>query len=179
MRRIFWWLSGSVMAFATSAIAQDRGLVTPNDALGGPTWQARFERDTAGSWLPVQGAGTLWLPAAQPQTLRLLSDYQFSTFRLGETGGLRLTGGLLVNLRASSLQGLATSDIDSTLPYAGIGYAMGGQQGHWGFSADLGLTAQGLSSLRLDRLFNSAGGLSADGSLRVQPMIRLGMNLAF
>lgn len=179
MRRLLGWLGCGVIGAATSAFAQDRGLVTSEHALGGPTWQSRFERDIGGSWLPVQGAGTLWLPTQQPQTLRLFGDYQFSTLRLGDTGGLRLTGGLLVNLRASGPLGLAATDLGSPLPYAGVGYASGSQQGAWGFSADLGLTAQGLGSLRLDRWLNGSGSLSTDGSLRLQPMIRLGMNLAF
>ena len=113
--------------------------------------------------------------------MRLLSDYQFSRSRLGDTGGLRLTGGMLINLRAASSAGNSLIGIDnaSAQPYAGVGYTSGRQGGDWGFSADLGLAAQGLGSVRLDRLLNGGAGLGADGAIRLQPVIRLGMSLAF
>ena len=130
------------------AQAQTRGLTAAPDALGGPVWQARFERDA--NPLPLRGLDT-WVAAPTPsQSLRLLSDYQFSALRLGDTGGLRLTGGLLINLRPSTT-GLLTGGNLSAQPYAGVGYASGSLDGRWGFSADLGLAANGLGPLRLDR----------------------------
>ena len=163
---------------AAAASAQNAGLTAPSNGLGGAFWQARVERD---SFLltPVPGTLALNLPAVQ--SLRLLGDYQLSNLRLGNTGGLRLTGGVLINLRALSqaTPSTATGDGSSALPYAGVGYASGSARGEWGFSADLGLAAQGLSSLRLDRLFNGAGGVGLDTGFKLQPMIRLGMSVAF
>ena len=156
------------------AQAQTRGLTATPDALGGPVWQARFERD-ADALPPVRGLATWLAPAGNPQSLRLLGDYQFSALRLGETGGLRLTGGLLVNLRQSAT-GLLTSGSLSAQPYAGLGYASGSLDGRWGFSADLGLAAGGAAALRLDR---QSTGLGVDGLPRLLPMVRLGMTLAF
>lgn len=176
MRSILWVLTCSAALLAAPAPAQDRGLALTADALGGAQWQSRFEQDTQPSWGQDQ---SLWLPANAPQTLRLLGDYQFNRLRLGDTGGLRLTGGLLVNLRPAALASLLSTDDSSTLPYAGIGWAGGSPQGAWGFSADLGLAAQGLGSLRLDRLFNGGSGLSVDGAPRLLPMVRLDMKLAF
>lgn len=176
MRRILWVLGCSAALLAGPAPAQERGLSLAADALGGAQWQSRFEHDPIPA---LRNGPSLGLAVAQAQTLRLLGDYQFSSLRLGHTGGLRLTGGLLVNLRLAGTPALLTVDDHSTLPYAGIGWAGGSPQGAWGFSADLGLAAQGLSSLRLDRLFNGAGGLSVDGAPRLLPMVRLGMNLAF
>ena len=176
MRRILWVLTCSAALLAMPAPAQDRGLALAFDALGGAHWQARFERDALPTWGHDQ---SLWLPAAQAQTLRLLGDYQFNHLRLGDTGGLRLTGGLLVNLRPAATPTTLATDDSTALPYAGIGWASGSPQGAWGFSADLGLAAQGLRSLRLDRLFNGGTGLSVDGAPRLLPMVRLGMNLAF
>jgi hypothetical protein len=178
MRSIVLSMIFSAAALSLPASAQDRGLTTSADALGGPSWQSRFERDTLLSALPAQGVTALLMPVSQPQTLRLLGDYQFSALRLGNTGGLRLTGGVLINLRQASTLGLPVSESASALPYAGVGYASAGQRGDWGFSADLGLAAQGLGSLRLDRLL-SGGGLGLDGPPRLLPMVRLGMNLAF
>ncbi|MDO9285722.1 MAG: hypothetical protein Q7U26_12550 [Aquabacterium sp.] len=159
-----------------SAGVQAQGLMPAPDALGGPFWQARFERDSVsllppGLVAPVASVGTA-------QNLRLLGDYQFSSLRLGETGGLRLTGGLLIQLRQPQ-GGVPTNDLPAALPYAGVGWATGRGDGAWGFSADLGLAAQGLGSLRLDRLVNGGGSLSVDGSLRLLPMIHLGVSLAF
>ena len=107
----------------------------------------------------------------------MFGDYQFSSLRLGDTGGLRLTGGLLINLRTGLSIG-SSADNATALPYAGIGYSSGSNRGEWGFSADLGLAAPGLASWRLDRLIGG-GGLTVDGAIRLQPMVRLGMNVAF
>lgn len=174
MRRVLLLLSGSAALLAGPGLAQDRGLALAADALGGAHWQSRFEHDAA-----PRLDRSLPLLVSRPQTLRLLGDYQFSTLRLGDTGGLRLTGGLLVNLRPAIALGAPTLDDTTTLPYAGVGWASGSLRGDWGFSADLGLAAQGLGSLRLDRLFSGGSGLSVDGAPRLLPMVRLGMYLAF
>ncbi len=178
MRKTRWGMICVLSLLASAVSAQDRGLLAPVNGLGGAFWQARFERDL-GSPTSAPGAMTLPLPTAGTQTLRLLGDYQFSTLRLGDTGGLRLTGGVLINLRAiSSASGsLIGSDNANALPYAGVGYAS--QRGEWGFSADLGLAAQGLSSVRLDRLLSGGSALGTDGAIRLQPVVRLGMSLAF
>lgn len=161
----------------TSATAQNRGLLPAADALGGAYWQGRFEASTPDSPRSILALG---LPASPTQTLRLLSDYQLSAMRLGNTGGLRLTGGLLINLRNPSSTGVAENL--GALPYAGIGYSSGDLRGDWALSADFGLAAPGLSPARMDRLFGPGGsssGLGLDASARLLPMVRLGMTLAF
>lgn len=173
MRRVCLLLSG-LMTCLGAVSAQAQGLIPAADALGGPQWQARFERDQLSLW-PERGLTALMLPDSQLQRLRLLGDYQFNTLRLGDTGGLRLTGGLLINLRSSN-GGQVQIDANGALPYAGIGYASSAWNGQWGFSADLGLTAQGLGPARIDRLL---GLRAAEGGLRLLPMLRLGVNLAF
>ncbi len=170
MRKIYLCLA--LMAATSTVTAQDRGLTAPANAFGGAFWQARFERD--GSAMPQTG---ITMPSFGAQTLRLFGDYQFSGLRLGDTGGLRLTGGLLISLRTGLTIG-SSADNAAALPYAGIGYSSGNIRGEWGFSADLGLAAPGLASWRLDRLIN-AGGSAVDGAIRLQPMVRLGMNVAF
>ena len=180
MRKILAGLNSLASALALvsalPALAQDRGLTARADALGGASWQARFERETP--W-PMAGRSGLALgPApAQSQSLRLLGDYQLNTLRLGDTGGLRLTGGVLIQLKPTQS---ALPDLgNGALPYAGIGYSSASLRGDWGFSADLGLAAPGLSSARIDRLFNSAAAAAIDAQPRLLPMIRLGMNVAF
>ena len=156
--------------------AQDRGLSARTDALGGASWQARLERD-APSALARRAALALGSPGLPAQALRLLGDYQFSTLRLGDTGGLRLTGGVLIKLKPP-ISALPDAN-NGALPYAGIGYSSASLRGDWGFSADLGLAAPGLSSARIDRLFSSAAAAAADTQPRLLPMIRLGMKVAF
>lgn len=176
MRKTLLMLIGASALAAPLAGAQTRGLTAEPEALGGPVWQARFERDSA-SLLPLRGLGGLLAPAAQAQRLRLLGDYQFSALRLGQTGGLRLTGGLLLNLPTDPLSGAGNGGL-SAQPYAGVGYASGRLDGSWGFSADLGLAGSSLGGWRADRP-GSAAALGGDGSPRLLPMIRLGMSLAF
>jgi hypothetical protein len=180
MRKTQKWMAGALVLMASAVSAQDRGLLAPANALGGAFWQARFERDQTSS-AGAQSAMTLLLPSTGAQTVRLLGDYQFGTLRLGDTGGLRLTGGVLINLRATSgMAGIGNvADSAGALPYAGIGYASGSVRGEWGFSADLGLAAQGLASVRLDRWLSGGSGLGVDGAIRLQPVVRLGMSLAF
>ena len=160
--------------FAPWAGAQTRGLTTAPDALGGPVWQARFERDA--SAMPTLRGASAWLtPTSNAQRLRLLGDYQFSALRLGETGGLRLTGGLLLNARQVSTGALTSASLWAQ-PYAGVGYASGSLDGRWGFSADLGLAANSQGTVRLER---QASAVAADNLPRLLPLLRLGMTLAF
>ena len=180
MRKTLWVIAGLTMAAPLAA--QDRGLTATADALGGPRWQAHFERE-----LPLMSLGQVqaWpLLGSMPPTLRLLGDYQFSALRLGDTGGLRLTGGLLINLRQTASTG-AGVDAFSALPYsgfgyAGVGYAFGSRAG-WGFSADLGLTALGFGNTSPER--GTVGNLGLDNAaprdFRPQPVIRLGVSMAF
>ena len=161
---------------AGSVLAQDRGLTARPDALGGASWQARFERD-APSPLAMRHLLALGSPALPAQSLRLLGDYQFNALRLGDTGGLRLTGGLLIQWKPSV--SALPDNSPGALPYAGIGYSSGRLRGDWGFSADVGLGAPGLSSARIDRLFSNSAAALADAQPRLLPMIRLDMNLAF
>ena len=158
------------LAFGAPSMAQDRGLTATAEALGGPRWQTRFESElpllSLGQGRPEPLLGTM------PGTLRLLGDYQFNLLRLGETGGLRLTGGVLISLRPS--QGSTAQDqrvlAQGAMGYAGVGYAFGSQRG-WGFTADLGLTGLALG--------NGAGDAGPPRELRGQPVIRLGVNMAF
>lgn len=161
--RLVWGLAWG-LAIAAPLAAQERGLAVSDHALGGPRWQARFERDGK-------------LP-----TLRLLGDWQFSTLRLGATGGLRLTGGLLVNLNTQRLPGLAPEPLLplSGMGYAGVGYASGGLHGDWGFSADLGVAGPRFGMSR--RSVDAVGSAATDAGLRdigLQPVLRLGMSLQF
>ncbi|MDT7837512.1 hypothetical protein [Aquabacterium sp. OR-4] len=174
-----------VLGLSSPLAAQDHGLTAPADALAGPRLQARFELEQPLLRLRMtQPLSASIGPALQ--TLRLLGDYQFSTLRLGDTGGLRVTGGVLLNLRQPGTLG-GHAEAGAALPlsgagYAGVGYASASTHadGGWGVSADLGVTALGFGHARLDR--SGAGSLVLDAAsrdIRLQPMIRLGVNMAF
>ena len=91
------------LAMAAPLMAQDQGLHATADDLSSPRWQARFERIAS----PLDGRVTtpLWMLGQSARTLQLFGDYQFSNLRLGQTGGLRITGGVLLNLRPAGLAG--------------------------------------------------------------------------
>lgn len=173
MKRVLLLSLGLALASPMAGWAQNRGLSASPEQLAGPRWQARVERDLAP--LAAGPATPLWLlgtPA--PPAVRLFGDYQSSLLRLGATGGLRLTGGLLLNLRTATTSGSADTTAPGALSgtgYAGIGYSSGGAAGDWGFTADVGLTA-----LRFGTTATGGPGLR-DG--RPQPLVRLGMNLQF
>ena len=173
----------TVLSMTGSALASGDGLVAPANALSGNRWQSRIEVDNPSSLL--RGLTTHWSFGATASTARLLSDYALDPLRLGshgQTGGMRLTSGLLVTLRNNlNLWGPASAnDAAVAQPYAGIGYSGIGQRGDWGFNADLGLSAQNPgAALQLGRVFNGASLGDTVRDLRLQPMIRLGMNYSF
>lgn len=154
------------------AQAQERGLATHAAQLTSPQWQARIERD--GALLAHRANTPLWLLGTTQRHLRLLGDYQFSTWRLGDTGGLRLTGGVLLQQRPG-LPGAdsASAQLASGIGYAGVGYSAGHSRDGWGFSADLGINALGFGQHT-----GASSGLALRDS-RLSPTLRLGVNLAF
>ena len=164
---------------ATPLLAQDHGLKARQAAADqpAPSWQARLERDSRP--LTSRVGTPLWLWAQGGQDLRLLGDYQFSSLQLGQTGGLRLTGGLLLQLRHSGAPGDASAptSLQSGSGYAGVGYASGSASGDWGFSADLGLRGPAFGPGRANTARLGLGQAGPD--LRTQPLLRLGMHLAF
>jgi len=111
---------------------------------------------------------------------RPLGDYPLEALRFNQTSNLRVTSGLLLNQRFGPL-GSADVDSRNAWPYLGLGLSGNGVRGDWGFQADFGLAAQSLgATMRLSRVLN--GGLSVGDAvrdLRLQPVVRLGMNYSF
>lgn len=175
------------IALALPAVGAGSGLTLPPDALMASNWQARFEFDQP--TMIVRSFGSPWALGQAPWALgqthltgRLFSDYRIDALRFGQTGGFKLTSGVVVNLRAVSTTGLAfnTDGASVAQPYAGIGYSGAGERGDWSFSAELGLAAQNPgAATQFGRLFNGVSFGDAVRDLRIQPMIRLGMNYAF
>lgn len=153
------------------------GLTAPSGGLGGAGWQARMELD---STLPSGLGGFGTITPSGLQTARLLGDYPLEALRFSQTSNLRVTSGLLLNQRFGPL-GSADNDSRNAWPYLGLGLSSNGARGDWGFQADFGLAAQSLgATMRLGRVLN--GGLSVGDAvrdLRLQPVVRLGMNYSF
>ena len=158
-------------------LSQADGLTTTPASLGGAHWQTRMEFDNTAP-RPVGSPFNVGLGVSQ-QTARLFSDYQLDTLRLGHTGGLRLTSGLLFSQRSGNLA--PDAEARSAWPYLGIGYSGSGVHGDWGFSADIGMAAQSLgATARLGRVLGGSFSLSdAVRDLRLQPVVRLGVNYSF
>ena len=168
-------LAVTVLTTPFGAVAD--GLTASPDSLNLSRWQARMEIESTvvrAQWAPFGLGATPGL-----QTARLFGDYHLDALRFGDTGGLRLTSGLVLNQRTGS--NAADSDARSAWPYLGIGYSGNGARGDWGFSADVGLAAQSLgAAVRLGRVLN--GGLSIGDALRdlrLQPVVRLGVTYSF
>ena len=177
--RLLAGMAAAVAALSASAVGN--GLILPSDALVSPHWQARFEFDNPA----LRPLATNWALEQTPMTGRLLGDYPFDALRFGQAGGLRLTSGVLVNFRnpglaLGSAPNPSLDNPSAAQPYAGIGYSGGGVHGDWGFSAELGLAAQNPgAAVQFGRMFNGVSFGDTVRDLRLQPMIRLGMNYAF
>jgi hypothetical protein len=167
-------LTLTLLALSTASLAD--GLTPSSAALSLPRWQARMEFESTAlraDWA-VFGLGA----GASQQTAALFGDYRLDALRFGQTGGLRLTSGLLLSQRTGAFA--ADPDSRSAWPYLGIGYSGNGARGDWGFSADIGLAAQSLgATVRLGRVFQGASVGDAVRDLRLQPVVRFGMTYSF
>jgi hypothetical protein len=132
----------------------------------------------------------------------VFSDYYVGRPQFGQSGGLRVTSGIVLGPRGAVFGPVATSlasgfaansamrpglplsvdpNNENTLawPYVGVGYSDSSLRGGWGFSADLGLAAQNFG---LQRTARSLGNQSLDDfvhDLRLTPVLQLGVSYRF
>jgi hypothetical protein len=171
-----WTLALVLGLSALPALGAGNGLTAPPEALGQTRWHARIEVDKAPAY--GQWAGQPLGQASVVQMTRFLGDYHLDTLKFGQTSGLRLTSGVLLNPRSAAL---GVDNNRSAWPYLGIGYAGTGLKGDWGFSADVGLAAQNPGAVgQIGRAFNGDMAFSdALRELRLQPVVRLGVSYKF
>ena len=198
-------LSIAMLLLAPAAGAAG-GLSPPPGADIWPQWQARLNVGTAK--LAPSGLAAWTDPAATGapnlQSGALLGDYYFNApgLRLPSSlGGLRATGGLTTGARGltpmpgtgavragqrgvfSAQSGsvpLAGDGPGDTVPYLGLGYTGLAVKGGWGFTADLGVMADGPGSAGLGRaLFGNQGLNSSLREMRLSPVLQVGVNYAF
>jgi hypothetical protein len=135
-------------------------------------------------------------PASTGSGLYWLGDYRFAS-----SWGLRATGGLLGRLESTTLPGqvgaalrldslAAPSDGLRTTPYLGFGidrsHGASAGNGGWGLSADVGVVSRSWApsstmsaNPRSVRLGNSATGDDWLRSLRLMPLVQVGVSYAF
>jgi len=186
---------GLLLGAAMPAVAGNgQGLSVDGDRVGWPLWQARLQMAVE----PLNPALASFEGATlRPRSASLFGDYYVTRPYLGETGGLRVTSGLVAGTRgavfgpgqASQPGNFGFSSVtrpslgatpldpggDSTLtwPYLGIGYSDSSLRSGWGFSADVGLAAKNISAAR------SLGNQPLDDmvrDMRLTPVLQLGVS---
>lgn len=189
------------LAMAGAVAANGSGLVVDADRLTWPSLQARLQLSTE----PLTPAlGTFESTVVRPRSAALFGDYYVSRPFFGNTGGVRLTSGVVTGPRgavfgpgqatppgpfgfssmsrganAGSTFATANGEVTQTLPYLGIGYSGGSLRGGWGFSADLGLTAQNSGNQRLMRSLTSQTLDDTLRELRLTPVLQVGVSYHF
>ena len=171
-----------------------------------PRWQGRLSLATTAPLLRTD-AMNAERGAPKLAGATVLGDYYFtrSLPRLGDSGGFRATSGMFLGARASSmlstapgLAGRAFSmdhrslgglqppgapeapvESGSAVPYVGLGYTGLPSKGGWGFSADLGVMALNLGSVKLGRVFSGQNLDEALRELRLSPLVQVGVSYSF
>lgn len=192
-------VSSALTAAAAAVAGNGQGLSIDADRFAWPQFQARLQMATeplSPQLASFEGA------SLRPRSAALFGDYYVTRPYLGQTGGLRVTSGVVSGVRGAVIgpgqatppgtfgfssqarSSLAVPMIDPgsdtlTWPYLGIGYSDTSLRGGWGFSADLGLAAQ---SFGLSRAARSLSTLSLDDmvrDMRLTPVLQLGVSYRF
>jgi hypothetical protein len=191
------------LAVTSAAAAEGRGLVVDPERLTWPSLQGRLQLSTE-TLLPV-AVGNIEGALLRPRSAALFGDYYVSRPFFGNAGGVRLTSGLVTGPRGAvfgpgqamapsafgvgtvsrgsqptgSMSADANGDQTQTLPYLGIGYSGSSLRGGWGFSADLGITAENAGNQRLMRSLMSQSLDDTLRDLRLTPVLQLGVSYRF
>jgi hypothetical protein len=194
----------SVLGWGCSAAVAE-GLALREGAKAWPQWQARLSISTTSvqRYALTDPGETQGAPRNALQGGAVLGDYYFRSLKFGwlaPEGGFRATSGLMRGTRSLAvadppallrsaprltvaLQSVPPSGSAAaeTVPYLGIGYTGLSVKGGWGFTADLGLTAENpAGAVRFGRaLFGSQGFDSALRELRLSPLLQFGVSYSF
>ncbi|MBE7420601.1 MAG: hypothetical protein HS128_23135 [Ideonella sp.] len=186
---------------AAAAAADDgNGLTVNAEQLGWPHWRTRLQ--VSSELAPVAIGSDALL---RPRSAAVFGDYYMARPYFGPSGGLRLTGGLMMSVRGAALgPGLVPAvgmipavapvgrsalvgwssndgagDAISAWPYLGIGYSDSVAHGGLRFSADLGLALPGQNMLRAARSLGSQSFDDVLRDLRLTPVLQLGVSYRF
>jgi hypothetical protein len=204
-------MAGAVPAIASgrSTMCRIAAITLSSLLLAGSAWAApgqpnglpageglQISADSQDAWSPWQARLSYTAPVlplwGQPASsgLMLAGDRYFRWGRLGDAGGLRATGGVLLGSNSAPGHG-AASDLfwraaappqeSDAMPYLGLGYSAWWAKSSLGLSADLGLAAQRPGqAVRFGRVVS--GSDSLDGMLRamqIAPMFQVNLSYAF
>jgi len=196
-----WLRLAAALSWAAAAAAsagEGNGLTVNAEQLGWPQWRARLELGAEPAPAAIGGDALL-----RPRSAAVFGDYYMARPYFGHTGGLRVTGGLMMGVRGALLgPGLVpatgamsaiapsrrlagwnsidgTGDTVTAWPYLGIGYSDSSAQGGLSFSADLGLAMPGQGMLRAARSLGSQSLDDALRDLRLTPVLQLGVSYRF
>lgn len=152
-------------------------------------WQARLSYATP--TLPLWGQTM----SSGQGGLMLAGDRYFSWGRLGDNGGLRATGGLLLGPSAlpghgandffwrvgNASNGAADTESANAVPYLGLGYSAWWARSSLGLSADLGLAAQRPGqAVRFGRVVSGTDSLDEMvRAMQLAPMLQVNLSYAF
>lgn len=178
-------VGGSAMAAATppAAVVGDGLKVSSDSDEQWSSWQARLAMSTP--TLPLLSS---WSTTSPSNNTMLAGDRYLGWGKLGDGGGLRATGALLLGAGAMAPSSAASSpaahgDFDSpgALPYLGLGYSAWWARTGVGVSADVGVAAQRPGqAVRFGRVVS--GTESLDEMLRamqIAPMLQVNLSYAF
>jgi len=186
-------LAGPVLA--ASPVVGDGLKISPDSSEDWSPWQTRLAMSAPS--LPVLGN---WATSAPIGTALLASDRYLGWGRLGDGGGLRATGALLLGPRALALAAptgaahgemlwrnngsnpsLTEPEANPAMPYLGLGYSAWWARAGVGVSADLGLAAQKPGqAVRFGRAFSGAEGFDdVLRAMQISPMLQVNMSYAF
>jgi hypothetical protein len=184
-----------LLPMAAWAAPEGQGLILKNDGAAWSTWQARL---AVVSPAPLSPAS--WGPPVSTGAIRLSGDRYFNVWRLGDGGGLRATGALMLGQRSLAMSAPVTvgpepwswspsqspvgSEAEPGLtatPYVGLGYSAWWTRLGLGFSADLGLTAQRGGATGQVRWLTGGDSAEASGlrAVQVAPVLQLHLSYAF
>ena len=183
-------------ALAASSVVVGDGLrVKADNSESWSPWQARLAMSAP--TMPLLGN---WTTASPVGNAMLAGDRYLGWGQLGDGGGLRATGALLLGPNSLGLAApagaahgemlwrnngtgpsLAEPDIGSAMPYLGLGYSAWWSRAGVGLSADLGLAAQKPGqAARFGRVMSGTENL--DDMLRAMqlaPMLQVNLSYAF
>lgn len=175
-------LAGAAASAAAGSLPAGDGLQISHDSQEAwSPWQARLSYTAP--VLPLWGG-----PQAANGGLMLAGDRYFRWGRLGDAGGLRATGGLLLGTGSAATQaadafwrqGAPATDADA-VPYLGLGYSAWWAKSGLGLSADLGLAAQRPGqAVRFGRVVSGADSLDQMvRAMQIAPMLQVNLSYAF
>jgi hypothetical protein len=192
----------------TALLAAQCAAATP--PVAGPVGDGlKINTDSSETWSPWQARLAVTAPAlplwsswgaSQPSNMMLAGDRYFGWGKLGDAGGLRATGALLLGpaavapngsvsglhgsdgfWRGVGATGLAEQESSGAIPYLGLGYSAWWARTGLGVSADLGLAAQRPGqAVRFGRA--QSGNEGFDDVLRamqIAPMLQVNLSYAF